>query len=151
MELIEEFTYTAALKPPVDFGAGPLGARLFFEVIDGRVAGERINGEVLGGGGDWARVGRDGLARIDVRIQLKTDDGAAIFAQYDGLLQLNEAVQQAMGGGRPGTEFGDQYFRTTPRFETGDERYAWLTQNVFVSEGRITPPFGVEYRVFRVA
>lgn len=55
-----------------------------------------------------------------------------------------------MAGQRQGTSFTDQYFRPTPRFETGDPRYAWLTQNVFVAEGRITPPFGVEYRIYRV-
>jgi hypothetical protein len=63
---------------------------------------------------------------------------------------MNEKMQAAMAAGQ-GTEFGDQYFRTTPRFETGDERYAWLNQAVFVSEGRIYPGLGVEYRVYRVA
>ena len=46
---------------------------------------------------------------------------------------------------------GDQYFRTTPRFETGDTRYAWLNQSVSVAEGRLLPGFGVEYRVYCVA
>ena len=36
------------------------------------------------------------------------------------------------------TAWGDQYFRTAPRFETGDERYAWLNQTVFVARGRVT-------------
>jgi hypothetical protein len=48
------------------------------------------------------------------------------------------------------TDFADQYFRTTPRFETGDSRYAWLNQSVFVGEGRLYPGFGVEYRVYRL-
>ncbi|MGO9431725.1 DUF3237 domain-containing protein [Rhodoblastus sp.] len=47
------------------------------------------------------------------------------------------------------TDYGDQYFRTTPRFETGDPRYAWLNQSVFVAEGRIGPG-KVEYKVYRV-
>ena len=48
------------------------------------------------------------------------------------------------------TDFGDQYFRTTPRFETGDPRYAWLNQSTFVAEGRILPERTVEYKVYRV-
>ncbi len=35
-------------------------------------------------------------------------------------------------------------------FETGDARYSWLNQSVFVGEGRVLEGFGVEYRVFRV-
>ena len=27
------------------------------------------------------------------------------------------------------------YFRTTPRFETGDERYAWLNNAIAISSG----------------
>jgi Protein of unknown function (DUF3237) len=49
-----------------------------------------------------------------------------------------------------GTDWGDQYFRTTPRFETSDERYKWLTTNLFVSEGRLMEGGGVEYRVYRI-
>ena len=56
------------------------------------------------------------------------------------------------GGAGSGQEtaFGDQYFRTSPRFETGDQRYAWLNQSLFVGEGRVFPGLGVEYRVYRV-
>ncbi|HEY1972685.1 MAG TPA: DUF3237 domain-containing protein, partial [Pseudonocardia sp.] len=121
--LVPEFTMTASLKPPVEFGAGPFGTRIFFEAADGRAEGARFNADVLTGGGDWALVGPDGLARLDVRVQFRTDDGALVYAQYPGVLELNEAVMTALGTGGS-TQFSDQYFRTTPRFETGDERYA---------------------------
>jgi len=38
---------------------------------------------------------------------------------------------------------------TAPRFETGDERYAWLNDLVCVGEGRSTED-GVAYRVYAV-
>jgi hypothetical protein len=57
-----------------------------------------------------------------------------------GVLELIEAVQQAMAGQRQRTSFTDQNFRTTPRFEIGDPHYA-CAQNVFVAEDRITPRF----------
>jgi hypothetical protein len=149
MDLVHEFDYWATLKPPVQI-AGPLGTRIFFEVTgEGRVEGERLKARVLTGGGDWLLVGSDGLGRLDVRAQIETDDGAVIYVQYHGILELNETVQHALATGE-GTDFGDQYFRTMPRFQTGDERYAWLNRSVFVAEGRAYPGLGVEYRVYRV-
>jgi hypothetical protein len=47
------------------------------------------------------------------------------------------------------TGWDEQYFRTTPRFETADERYAWLNRTVFVARGRVRAD-GIEYEVFRV-
>ena len=150
MDLAYEFTYRAQLKPPVDVGAGPLGHRQVFEVIGGEVEGERLAGKVLGGGGEWFLVGPDGFGRIDVRIQLETADGAHIYTQYTGLLELNEAVMGFIGGASEETGFGDQYFRTAPRLETGDPRYGWVNQTLFVAEGRGCPGYGVEYRVYRL-
>jgi hypothetical protein len=147
-QLVEEFTIRADLKPPVDAGAGPFGHRMIFEVSGGRAEGARISAELLTGGGDWVLVGPDGFGRIDVRIQFRCDDGAVIYSEYHGLIEKTEAVGRALTGGGE-TRFTDQYFRTTPRFETGDERYGWLTRRVFVAQGRILPG-AVEYRVFRV-
>jgi hypothetical protein len=144
-----ECSYRASLKPPVDFGQGPYGTRNFFEVTGGDVTGERLNGKLLTGGGDWALIGPDGWGRLDVRAHIETLDGARILLTYYGVLQLNEAVQQAMASGA-GTEFTDHYFRAAPRFETGDSRYAWLNQTVFMSAGRLRPGLVAEYDVYRV-
>ena len=43
-----------------------------------------------------------------------------------------------------------RYFRTSPRMETGDARYAWVNTSLFVGEGRVIEGLGVEYRVARV-
>jgi hypothetical protein len=149
VELIHEMTYHAMLRPPMPIGDGPFGSRMFFDVTGGRVEGPRIQGEFKGAGGDWLLVGADGFGRLDVRAQIETDDGAFIYLQYHGLLEMNDKIQAAMGEAGE-TEFSDQYFRTAPRFETGDERYSWLNQSVFLGEGRLYPGFGVEYRVYRV-
>ena len=148
-ELVYEFSYTAQLKPPVNFGAGPLGMRMFVEATEGRVEGRRLSGTLGSGGGDWLIAGGDGVGRLDVRTQITTDDGACIYAQYFGMLELNDAVMGAVTAGAA-TEFEDQYFRTAPRFETGDERYLWLTQSVFVGVGHFLPGGVVEYDVYRV-
>jgi hypothetical protein len=150
MNLEYEFTYRAELKPALAVGAGPYGTRLVVEVIAGSFEGTRLNGKILSGGGDWLLVGNDGFGRLDVRAQFVTDDGAAIYVQYFGLLQLTDRVQQALAAPEVGTDFADQYFRSAPRCETGDARYAWLNQALFVGEGRIRPGRTVEYKVYRV-
>ncbi len=149
MNLEYECTYYATLKEPVNVGPGPYGTRLIFEVTGGSFEGPRLNGQVLSGGGDWLLVGPDGWGRLDVRAQILTDDGAAVYVSYFGVLEMNEQVQRAAAEGS-GTEYTDQYFRTAPRFETGDPRYAWLNQTLFVAEGHLRAGRSVEYKVYRV-
>jgi hypothetical protein len=149
LELVHEFTFRAELKPPVAVGSGPFGDRAIFEATGGEVTGERIRGTVGTGGGDWILTGPDGVGRLDVRVTLHTADGAHLYVQYFGILVFNEAVMAALGGERS-TDYDEQYFRTAPRIETGDERYAWVNRAVFIGEGRLHPGPAVEYRVHRV-
>ena len=65
MELIHEFTFRCTLKPPVAFGN-----RMFLEIAEGKVSGERLNGTLLSGGGDWIALGSDGWGQVDVRGQI---------------------------------------------------------------------------------
>ncbi len=149
MELVFEFMLRARLEPPLPFGTGLLGERMFFNAFDGEVEGERLRGKLLPGGGDWLIAHPSGWGVLDVRTQIRTGDGALIFAHYPGVIEMKASVVEALTNGT-GTRFEDQYFRTTPRFETGDARYAWMNTSLFVSEGRIMEGIGVEYRVHRV-
>jgi hypothetical protein len=149
MELELEFTYEASLAPPLMIGDGPYGSRVFFGVTEGRAKGDRISGTFVGGGGDWLIIGSDGWGHLDVRAQIQTDDDAVLYLSYFGVLELTETVMTATQTMAEETEFDDQYFRTTPRLETGDTRYQWVNQTVFVSRGRLIPG-GVTYEVYRV-
>ncbi|GEN99109.1 UPF0311 protein [Novosphingobium sediminis] len=149
MELVHEFTFRAGLKPPLPIGAGPIGTRMYYEIDGGEVVGDRLSG-VIRGGGEWALIGPDGFLRVDVRAQVETHDGAFLYVQYFGLLEMNAAVMGAIENGT-GTEFTDQYFVTNPRMETGDPRYSWVNTTFFVGEGRVLPGLGIEYRVYRPA
>jgi hypothetical protein len=150
VELEHVFDYEVRLERPVVFGAGPVGTRVFWQVAAGTVSGPRLNGTVLGGGGDWMVVGPDGWTRLDVRGQLRTDDGALVYSTYRGLCEPAEAVAATMSGRGPATAFADQYWRVAPVYETGDERYAWLNQSLFVARGRAIEGPGVAYEVYRV-
>lgn len=149
-QLIEEFETHADLAP-LDVGAGPFGGRIVFTVTGGGLTGERIKGSFVGAGGDWLLAGPDGYGRLDVRYTVATPDGASIYVQYFGVLEMTPAIMAIVGGGDTPTDYAEQYFFITPRLETGDERYSWVNQTVFVGEGRVIPGPAVEYRVYRVA
>jgi hypothetical protein len=140
--------YAADLQRPTrNTGAGPFGTRGLAVVTGGSFEGPRLKGTIWAGGGDWWLRGPDGIVRLDVRITFETGDGALIYVQYYGVNRPD--------GGRPmpqlgePSEYGDAYFMTNPRFETGDDRYTWLNGLVCVAEGKRTE-LGVAYRVYAV-
>lgn len=145
--ITEEFSYRADLEDPLEIGYGAFGNRMYFRLTGGRVDGEHLHADVLGGG-DWVLVGPDGYGRVDVRGQWRTDDGAALYVQYTGLIEMNEAVGDALQTGGS-TNYGDQYFWVALRFESGDERYSWLQRHQYVGRGRLAGG-AVEFTVFRL-
>jgi hypothetical protein len=150
MELELEFTFEATVSPiTLMVGSGPFGNRAVASVAGGWVKGARISGTLVGAGADWVLMGPDGFGRLDVRAQIRTDDDAVLYLTYTGVLEMNDKTMAALAGGGDGTGFADHYFRTTPRLETGDPRYAWVNQTVFVARGRLGPGT-VLYEVYRV-
>jgi hypothetical protein len=141
-------TYRADLEEPVDIGTVPSGTRQIFDVKGGSFEGPRLKGRLLPSGADWLLIGTDGVGRLDVRGTLETEDGAHIYLQYFGVLVLSDEVLRALTQGGE-TQYGDTYFMTQPRFETGDPRYSWLNSVVAVAQGRVLRS-AVEYRVHQV-
>ena len=133
--------------PPIDVGECPNGMRTIFNIVGGNFEGARLQGKILGGA-DWLLIAADRVGRIDVRATLETSDGARIYVQTFGVVVMNDKVMSSLQEGTP-TEYGDTYFMTQPRFETGDKRYEWLNRVVAVAEGRACR-HGVEYRVFEL-
>lgn len=146
MKLEPLMTMEAKLKPAVDVGPTPYGRRMIFEGVSGSFEGPRLRGEMVSGGGDWILIDSEGVGHLDVRLTMQTDDDARIYTQYYGVLVMNDKVTAALAGGGE-IAFGDTYFMTQPRFETGDPRYTWLNRLVAVAEGRMMTN-AVEYRVF---
>ncbi len=91
--------------------SGPQGTRMVVGVKGGQFKGDRMSGTVESPGGDWVTRRPDGSIKVDVRLMLRTDDGAPILVTYTGIGLMEE---------------GQLKVRSTPLFETGDERYAWL-------------------------
>jgi Protein of unknown function (DUF3237) len=81
-------TMRLTAKPPVEVGAGPAGTRIVFDETSVQVHGDRLRGQMEGTANDCVLVGPEGTGTIDVRVTLRTDDGAAIFVQYQGRIDL---------------------------------------------------------------
>lgn len=148
MKLQPLFDIHADLKTPLEMGQGPWGTRIVFDITGGSFGGERIRGSVRPGGADWFLIDAEGTGHVDVRVILETDDGASVYLAYQGVVVLNDKVNRVLAEGGA-IEFGDTYFVTQPRFETGDERYRWLNRVVAAAQGRVMEN-AVEYRVHAI-
>jgi hypothetical protein len=125
-----------------------IGTRLTFAAKGGRFAGPRLQGEVLPGGGDWVSLGADGVSRMDVRATLRTDDGVLIHYDSQGVLRFPPDGRQRLAKGER-LSFDETYVRPTPRFETSDERYAWLGGIVAVGYGEYGPG-RIDHRMYQI-
>jgi hypothetical protein len=130
-------------------GQTSAGWRGVYPVNGGRFEGPRLRGKVLPGGADWVTRRADGATAIDVRLMLAADDGAAIAMTYTGLLCMSETARRQFRKGEP-TDYRETYIRTTPRFETADERYAWLNRVIAVANGGAPGTSDPTYQVFAI-
>ena len=83
-----------------DVGATPSGRRRVVRVTGGSFAGPKLRGTVLPGGGDRLIERADGAWALDVRITLRTDDGALIYAYYLGLFHAERGVFERIAAGQ---------------------------------------------------
>ena len=113
----------ASLAPAHALLDAPFGGRLIVDVIAARIEGPRLKASLIGtAAADWVTVSADGrTGALDVRATLKTDDGALIFSEYRGRVRF-------------GADGLHQVF-TSPRYETGDPRYAWLNGLQCIGKG----------------
>jgi hypothetical protein len=136
--LIEMGTLVADLGDRHILDGAPFGTRVIVDVTDMRIEGERLNARMKGSAAaDWGTRAADGTVQLDVRATLETDDGALIFIQYNGRVDFSDQAA-------PGPVY------TTPRFETGDERYAWLNKVQAVMKGRSDGRTLIAYRMYEL-
>lgn len=148
MKLRALFKADIELAPAQELGAGPLGRRRIIAITGGRFFGERLSGRVLPGGADWQVIRADGVAELDARYTLETADGALVYVRNRGYRHGPAELLKRLAAGE-NVDPGRYYMRTTPLFETGDERYAWLNRMVCVASGARRPA-EVELEVFEV-
>ncbi|HET6615869.1 MAG TPA: DUF3237 domain-containing protein [Dehalococcoidia bacterium] len=147
LDLEHLFDADIDLAPGERIGATPFGHRSTIIVTGGTIEGPRLRGTMRPGGGDWLLTSGT-HNELDVRATIETHDGALIHLWYRGVLKAEPDVMRRVLSGED-VSTREYYFRTTPRFETGDERYAWLNDMVCVAYGWFGPG-KVGYRVFGV-
>jgi uncharacterized protein DUF3237 len=130
---------------PQKLGTVPYGVRTFVPVVGGDFEGPRLRGKILPGGGDWLLLRSDGVLELDLRITLETDDHALIDMRFQGLRHGPPDVIAALGRGEV-VDPARLYFRTTPRFETAAEKYAFLNRIMTIGVGE-TRPDGAIHRI----
>jgi len=113
----------ARLAPAHALLDAPFGGRLIVDVTAARVEGPRLRASLVGtAAADWVTVSPDGkVGALDVRATLRTDDGALIYSEYRGRVRFGAD--------------GVHRVYTSPRYETGDPRYAWLNGLQCVGKG----------------
>ncbi len=126
LELVPLCMATVTPQPPIDLGQTPAGHRLMVTIGEAVWEGKRLRARLKGGtvAADWMVIGPDGTGFIDIRLTLETHDGALIYVSYQG----RRDIAQVMGG-------IDAPVYIMPRFETNDERYAWLNKVQAVGKG----------------
>lgn len=126
IELVPLFHASYTLAPALEVGDGPAGTRIVGEIAGARIAGERLRGELAGrAAADWM-VRTGAIAVIDVRLTIRTDDGALVYMTYGGRLDLANRANGLIA-------------YVAPTFETGDARYAWLNAIQAVGKGLFVP------------
>lgn len=148
LKLERLLTAEITLGAPQELGAAPLGSRRIVPITGGRFSGERLSGRVLAGGADWQLLRADGVADLDARYTLETDDRALIYVRNTGYRHGPAEVIQRLAKGET-VDPSLYYMRTTPWFETGDNRYAWMNRIVCVATGARRAA-AVELQVFEV-
>lgn len=125
---------TVALDPIRELGQGRGGRRRIIPIVGGTMEGPLLNGRILNVGADWQTVHDDGLAILDTRYALETDDGAVIEIINFGYRHGPADVMARVAAGEEVDPL-NYYMRTHARLETGDARYAWVNRTLFVGIG----------------
>ena len=149
LELEYEMAFAERIEGPLGPTIG-IPSRLCWKIAEATLAGPRISACLAMPGTDWIRVESNGIRRQDQRAQFLTGDGTLILMRYDaGLIRGDEGFSRALDSGLE-TTFADQYMCMTPQFDVSNDRYAWLTQSLFIARGRLAGPNRIEYELYRV-
>ena len=150
-EMRTKFLFRLALEVGAHHVVGPtpVGDRRVAPISGGTFDGPRLSGTVLPGGTDWITVDADGTClRIDVRVPLRTLDGALFVMAYRGVRSGPSEVLERVARG-DAVDPASYYYRVAGSFETASPELAWLNTVVAVAVGSRSPT-GPAYEVFEL-
>jgi hypothetical protein len=125
------FTITARVGSVTSAGDIGTGVRRIIPITGGEVKGRDVNGKVCAFGADFQIIRPNELIELEAKYAFQTDDGAVIYVENRGIRFGPVELLQRLKRGEP-VDPKLIYFRTVPKFETGDEKYRWLMESLFV-------------------
>lgn len=148
MQLEHAFDLVVELSRPHEMGVCPAGVRRIIPIVGGTANGPLLQGRVLDVGADWQTVLADGIADLDARYAIETDDGAVIEVISQGIRHAPAEVAARIAAGEavPPSEY---YMRTAIRLESGHPDYDWVNRALFLATGGKVGPT-VRLSVYRV-
>jgi len=137
------------LSRPHEMGTWAAGTRRIIPIVGGTAQGPLVNGRILDVGADWQTVLTDGIAELDARYAIETDDDAVIEVVSRGIRHASPEVTARIAAGEavPPTEY---YMRTAIRLQTGHPAYDWVNRAIFLAAGGKVGAT-VQLSIFRVA
>jgi hypothetical protein len=146
MELFCELS--VKVDPAMVVGETSYGTRRIIPITGGTVTGPTIKGEILKGGSDWQILRKDGVTEVEAHYQFRTDDGTIIYIKNSGVRVATPDIAAKLARGEA-VDPAQYYFRTTPRFEAPQGKYAWINDTIFICTGERNAN-SVILRVWRV-
>jgi hypothetical protein len=135
-----KYVFSLAIKVGAPIVAGDLGhgVRRIIPILGGEVRGEGLKGTIFPVGADFQVIRPNGFTELEAKYAFEMNDGAIVYIQNMGIrfgpkelldrIAKREIVDPAL-----------IYFRSVPKFETGAEKYRWLTENLFIGVGARHP------------
>jgi hypothetical protein len=108
-------SYKARITDFIHFGDTPLGKR-YDAYFEGDLTGQKLSGKMHGI--DYILIRSDGIAELNVRAVIVTDDKVNISVQISGYKQ------------------GDELKDTQIKIFTGHEKYRWLMSKIIIGKGK---------------
>ena len=96
---------------PLDLGDVAKGGRRIVPITGGEFSGPQIHAAVLPGGADWQVLRHDGVAELEARYTLRTDDDVLIYVRNHALRHGPPEIIAALAAGEA-VDPARYYFRS---------------------------------------
>ncbi len=119
----------------VTLGPAKHGERRYVPLGAGTVRGPELNGTLVEGGVDWQVARADGVLEIAAHYVVRTEDGALVEIQSDGMRHGPPEVMARLARGEPVAPH-EYFFRTRVLFQTGAAAWLHLNKVMALAVGR---------------
>ncbi|MFM2312624.1 MAG: hypothetical protein RLZZ04_1900 [Cyanobacteriota bacterium] len=145
------FTLDVKLDNAIPIGTSSQGDRNIFDIVPGGTAkGPAIQGSLLESGGEYLTTRPDGVAVLDARAAIKTNDNQLIYTEISGFSDnFAETIPSFLDEDQTNNIQPD-YLGLKIDLETGSQRYSWLNQIVAVGKGTVVSGNNLRFDVYQV-